>query len=122
MDVLYAHMSKAFDKVSHNRLLLKLSSFGVQSNLLSWFKSYLKKRPLKVVFNGAESNEFFPTTGVPQGSILGPLLFLIYVNDITNQVTSTISLYADDLKVKTIIENGDYRKMKDDIRSINQWC
>ena len=123
VDVMYADMSKAFDKVNHDHLIQKLKLFGVQQNVLEWFNSYLREMYVKVVFNGSESTDFCPCTGVPQGSILGPLLFLVYIDDLTYQLQSTTSLYADDLKAKVLIESDESTVLlQNDIRSLNNWC
>ena len=123
VDVQYTDMSKAFDKVQHSVLLYKLSKFGIQGRLLSWFHTYLTDRPMKVVFNGASSDEFFPKSGVPQGSILGPLLFLIYVDELPTFLKSTASLYADDLKMKQIIvDDSSCAILQHDLRSTSDWC
>ena len=91
--------------------------------ILNWFTTYLSNRPLKIVFNGATSKQFFPLTGVPQGSILGPLLFLIYIDDLSTSLTTVASLYADDLKTKAVIENvNNCNQLQDDIHSLNNWC
>ena len=77
-------LSKAFDTIDHQILLYKLKSFGVRGNALSWFEDYLHNRQQFVSFHSQESHKSTIKCGVPQGSILGPLLFLIYVNDIIN--------------------------------------
>ena len=91
-------LSKAFDKVLHNLLLLKLNDYGISGPLLSWFQNYLTDRHQRVVLDGVYSKWLPITSGVPQGSILGPLLFLVYVNDVPNYIRfqSTIALFADD--------------------------
>ena len=119
VDVLFADMSKGFDKVN---LLQKLSIFGVGGNLLKWIKSYLTDRPSQVVFNGSRSNTFYATSGVPQGSILGPLLFLVYIDDLTNYLSSNNSLYADDLKVKRQISDiSSCNILQNDISKLHTW-
>ena len=92
----FLDISKAFDRVWHTGLLFKLKSFGVSGNILNWFKSYLGNRSQKVVINGVSSSLDKLFAGVPQGSILGPLLFLIFVQDIEENIISDINLFADD--------------------------
>ena len=93
-DVIYMDFSKAFDSVPHNQLVIKLKSSGIYGNLLRWFKSYLCNRQQRVVLAGCKSDWLSVTSGVPQGSILGPLMFIInYIDDLPNVVQhSTISL------------------------------
>ena len=123
MDVLYTDMSKAFDKVNHILLLNKLQKFGIKDQLLNWFNTYLMNRPLEVVFNGEVSDVFIATSGVPQGSILGPLLFLLYIDDISSNIASSTSLYADDMKLSYCIEDTQSgNQLQNDIASIQNWC
>ena len=123
IDIFYADMSKAFDKVDHKILINKLVSFGITGRLLNWFESYLQSRPVTIIFNGAKSRKFIQTSGVPQGSILGPLLFVIYVNDIVNQIDCGKMLYADDLKMNSVIRSSDdAKRLQDDINKIKEWC
>ena len=99
VDVVYLDFRKAFDSVPHRRLLKKLYGYGIQGNLLSWIEGFLLGRKQKVVLNGSCSSWTDVVSGVPQGSVLGPLLFSIYVNDIPNLVDSPILLFADDIKI-----------------------
>ena len=92
--------SKAFDSVPHERLLLKLEAFGIRGHLLQWFKSFLSHRLQRVVINGQYSSWLPVQSGVPQGSILGPLLFILYVNDIYSVIHySKHGMFADDLSL-----------------------
>ena len=103
--MVFCDISKAFDRVWHQGILLKLRVAGVSGKLLSWFRSYLSDRRQKVVLPGASSNWNFIFAGVPQGSILGPLLFLLYINDIVKNMGSNIKLFADDTSIFIIVEN-----------------
>jgi retron-type reverse transcriptase len=80
--ILYLDIAKAFDNVDHKLLLQKLHQFGITDKILNWFTSYLTGRQQRVLVHGATSDSLTVTSGVPQGSIIGPLLFLIYVNDL----------------------------------------
>ena len=117
-------ISKAFDKVWHRGLLHKLYAIGIRGSLLEWFTSYLSDRRQCVVIKGKKSDIKPVTAGVPQGSVLGPLLFLIYINDITHNITSTIKLFADDTSMSLAINNPDTRShiLNTDLQKIEQWA
>ena len=89
-------MPKAFDEVWHDGLLFKLKRNGIEGQLLQLFKSYLSNRKQHVVINGFESEWGLIEAGVPQGSVLGPLLFLIYIDDLENGIISNVNFFADD--------------------------
>ena len=92
----FLDISKAFDRVWHRGLLAKLKSLGVNGPMLIWFESYLSDRKQRVVIDGECSDWQNIQAGVPQGSVLGPLLFLIYINDIVNNISTECFLFADD--------------------------
>lgn len=123
VDTIYTDFSKAFDKVPHNILILKLGLFGVRPPLLNWFNSYLKNRICRVVVDGIASDSYSPNTGVPQGSILGPLLFNIFINDIAHCfIHSKHLLYADDLKIfKAVSSINDTLLIQEDINRFVAW-
>ena len=100
--VVFCDISKAFDRVWHAGLIAKLKSIGIKNSLLQWFGDYLKNRKQRVVINGISSSWSEIKAGVPQGSILGPLLFLIYINDIVNDIQTNIRLFADDTSLYMI--------------------
>ena len=123
IDVIYLDMTKAFDKVNHELLINKLRRFGFKTNLLNWFQSYLYHRRQQVTVFGSTSSSLPVTSGVPQGSILGPILFLLYVNDLPDAVcSSTIATFADDTKLfKRIASNTDSNKLQEDLNNLEQW-
>ena len=99
VDAAILDFSKAFDKVAHSRLLYKLDYYGIRGNLHSWLSSFLYGRSQQVVVDGAKLCICKTTSGVPQGSVLGPILFLLYINDITINIHSEIRLFADDILI-----------------------
>jgi ribonuclease P/MRP protein subunit RPP40 len=119
MDVLYTDFSKAFDKVSHIKLLTKLKGYGLEDRLLKWIKAFLGNRRQKVVLGKVESEWGEVTSGVPQGSFLGPTLFIIFINDLPECLENTCKLYADDGKV--FVEN-EKSNMQNDIHNTANWC
>ena len=103
--VIFCDVSKTFDRVWHRGLILKLHTVGISSSLLDWFGNYLYDRKQCVCLNGVYSNSVTIEAGVSQGSILGPLLFLIYINDIVSDITSNVKLFADDTSLSMVVEN-----------------
>ena len=95
VDAFILDFSKAFDRVPHQRVLYKLSHYGIQGSLLSWIHVFLTKRTQRVALEGVLSNQCFVTSGVPQDMVLGPLRFLIYINDLPLCISSTMRLFAD---------------------------
>ena len=99
-------MSKAFDKVWHEGLIYKLKSMGVSDLLLKLFQIFLTNRFQRVLLNG-QTSEWLPVkAGVPQGSILGPLFFLIYINDFSENIESTVKLFADDISLFSVVHDN----------------
>ena len=100
-------VSKAFDKVWHEGLFYKLKQLGICGNVLNWIKDYLSNRSQKVVINGKCSNVKYTSAGVFQGSILGPLLFLVQISNIDINIESDIKLFADDTTLIKTLDNND---------------
>ena len=124
IDVLYLDMSKAFDKVSHAKLLDRIRQFGFGGKILEWFRSYLSNRRQRTTISGITSKTLPVTSGVPQGSILGPLLFLLYEDHLSNSVrNSKIATFADDTKIfRTINSDADALALQKDLRRQFQVC
>ena len=122
-DVIYFDISKAFDTVSHSILLNKLWSIGITGALWTWFKDYLSNRYQTVIINNCYSNLLPVVSGVPQGSILGPLLFLVYINDMSSYVHHSHFLkFADDTKCFLHISTlSDYSALQEDISALFTW-
>ena len=106
MDAIFLDFKKAFDSVPHQRLLIKLKGYGIANNCYNWISSFLWGRHQRVVVNGAMSGWFPVDSGVPQGSVLGSLLFILYANDIPDLVDSNIKMFADDIKIYSQITSS----------------
>ena len=102
--LVFCDISKAFDMVWHKGLIFKLKSIGVSGDMLQWFTYYVSNRRQRVCIRGCISPWLKIVAGVPQGSILGPTLFLIYINDISNGIKINIRLFADDTFLFKIVE------------------
>ena len=118
VDAIYLDSSKAFDKVPHKRLLLKLKVIGIKGQLLEWISDWLSSRSQQVQVKGSLSDWAMVKSGVPQGSVLGPVLFLIYVNDIDEKVTCYISQFFDDTKIYASVPDREAaRVMQNDLNN-----
>ena len=121
VDVTLLDFIKAFDSVPHQRLLAKLKGYGIGGNLLNWLTHFIVGRKQRVSFSGHFSPWTMVTSGVPQGSVLGPVLFLAYRNDITTGVRSNMRLFADDSKVYRIIyDENDEKQLQCDLNTLQK--
>jgi hypothetical protein len=121
-DLVLLDFAKAFDKVPHRRLLLKLERYGIRGKLLNWIKAFLSNRKQRVCLGSSSSGWIPVTSSVPQGSVLGPTLFIIYINDLVDVISNRAILYADDTKILSPINgNDDAAALQLDINSIISW-
>ena len=116
--IVYLDLKKAFDTVSHDILLNKLNTSGIDQHTIKWFRSYLGNRKQRVIIQNKCSEELTISFGVPQGSVLGPTLFTLYINDMVTYVNSKINLYADD----TVVYGTELNIIQSDLNRIHSWC
>lgn len=123
MDAIFIDLSKAFDRVPHNRLLLKLNALELDPSVTSWIQNFLTGRSQSVIINNCSSKSSSVKSGVPQGSVLGPLLFLVYINDIAATISSSIRLFADDCVLyRRITTPDDVTNLQNDLTKLTEWC
>ena len=123
MDVIILDFEKAFDTVPHSLLLHKLHLYGIEGPIHQWLSSFLTKRQMKVVVEGELSSSSAVSSGVPQGTVLGPLLFLCHINDLPDVVKSQVRLFADDCVLyRPIKSQRDHIKLQDDLSRLHEWA
>ena len=121
--MIYLDFQKAFDKVPHKRLMNKLKAYGIQGNVYTWIQNFLSNRKQRVSVRGTYSDWTNVLSGVPQGSVLGPTLFIIYVNDLPGNILSSLGLFADDTKIyHPIFLPADIDMLQQDLNSLVEWC
>ena len=121
-DVILLDFSKSFDKVSHLKLLCKLQLHGVQGKTLGWIESFLNGRTQCVVLDGDSLTELPVSFGVPQGSVLGQILFLLYINDLPDNIQSNVRLFADDRSVYLTVQGQeDADILQDGLNVLQEW-
>ena len=122
VDVILLDFAKAFDKVPHQRLLHKLNFYGVRNENLHWVESFLTNRKQRVLLDGKESSQADVTSGVPQGTVNGPLYFLAFINDLPECTLSDTHLFADDgLLFREIRTDKDAEALQKDLQSLEKW-
>ncbi|KAK3105990.1 hypothetical protein FSP39_010381 [Pinctada imbricata] len=122
-DLAILDFSKAFDTVPHQKLLHKLSQYSIRGSTLSWLTSFLTRRTMRTVVEGEKSEAVPVECGVPQGTVLGLLLFLCHINDLPDSVTSQVRLFADDCLLYRQINNyGDQEKLQEDLHNLQKWA
>ena len=121
-DVIIMDFAKAFDKVNHSLLIHKLKHYGVQGQVLNWIAAFLKDRHQSVIVDGASSSQVSVQSGVPQGSVLGPTLFLAYINDLPEDLSSLTKLFADDTAVYRLkATQTDINLLQEDLQKLETW-
>ena len=124
VDIVYLDYSKAFDKISHKKLITKLKAHGISGKVADWIQEWLRGRTQYVVINGSKSGVIYVISGVPQGSVLGPILFLIYINDIDDvaKKLEILKKFADDTKgAKVIKDQTDHNDMQLSLVELSKW-
>ena len=121
-DIIVTDFSRAFDKVGHRRLLHKLEHYGVRGHNIRWIANFLMNRRQRVVLDGTTSSDVEVESGVPQGSVLGPCLFLFYINDLPEQMSTSVRLFADDtIMYMTIQSEEDAKLLQEDLDKLSSW-
>ena len=122
-DIMILDFAKAFDTVAHQRLLKKMRYYGIRQRTCHWIEHWLTTRHQTVVVDGKNSREVHVKSGVPQGTVLGPLLFLIFINDIGDDITSKIRLFADDCLLYNVVETSEnVRNLQEDLDRLVKWA
>jgi hypothetical protein len=122
VDIIYLDFSKAFDTVPHERLAVKLKAHGIGGDVLRWIIAWLKDRKQRVVLNGETSNWTKVVSGVPQGSVLGPILFTIFINDLDEGIKNIIKKFADDTKLMGMTGSIEQvNGIREDLRRLDEW-
>ena len=123
VDAIYLDFQKAFDSVPYQRLLKKVRSYGVCDHVYKWIESFLKERRQRVTVNRAESNWAIVESGIPQGSVLGPILFIIFINDMPGETVCPLKLFADDAKLfHCVTSENDCKALQDDLDKLQEWA
>ena len=122
VDAIYLDFAKAFDMVPHRRLLGKLEAYGISGNILRWVNAFLSGRTQEVVVNGSNSAKAPVLSGIPQGTVLGPVIFVVYVNDLLDNISSSGVMFADDTKIfRQIVSHKDTMELQSDITKLETW-
>ena len=123
LDVVYLDFAKAFDKVAHNRLIRKLEGYGINGEILNWIQNFLTGRRQLVAVNGVASSWADVLSGVPQGSVLGPLVFVVYINDLPEEIDTMVRMFADDTNIFVDASSEDNRiALQADIIRLLNWA
>ena len=122
-DIIIIDFAKAFDKVNHTKLIYKLKAHKVDVLTVEWIEAFLSSRSQVVVLDGTSSDSVPVTSGVPQGSVLGPALFLLYINDFPDTIDSQVRLFADgSVLYRTIKSDKDHHRIQADLDKLTEWA
>ena len=123
IDTVYLDFTKAFDKVPHSRLISKLNSIGINTDTLYWIHSFLSDRMQQVCINGTNSTWKPVTSVIPQGSVLGPILFVLYINELPSNILSDVYVFADDTNIFKFIKKktDDHEILQNDVDTLSVW-
>ena len=122
IDIAVLDFSKAFDTVPHDGLLSKLKHYGIDDKIWTWISNFLKQRKQRVVVDGIQSDLVTVDSGVPQGTVLGPILFLLHINDLPSVISSKVRLFADDCLVyREIKSRQDQNDLQKDLNLLESW-
>jgi hypothetical protein len=121
IDVLYLDFKKAFDTVPHGRLITKLRMYNIHPETVQWVEDFLSDRQQRVCINGDQSDWSNVSSGIPQGSVLGPILFIIYINDLPKDLISKTNIFADDTKASSEVDETGNTKLQTDIDTLQAW-
>ena len=122
VDSIYLDFAKAFDTVPHRRLLGKLQAYGIKGETLNWIKGFLHDRTQEVIVNGSKSVVGMVLSGIPQGTVLGPILFVIYINDLLDDINSNGLMFADDTKIfRQVTSPQDSEQLQRDLIKLEKW-
>ncbi len=122
MDTMFLDFQKAFNSVPHERLLSKLAAYGITGKTADWFRDLLTNRHQRVIVENGKSEWANVISGIPQGSVLGPTLFVIFINALSDVVTNTIQIFADDIKIyRKVNDIRDEMLFQEDLNKLHQW-
>ena len=122
IDCIYMDFRAAFDTVPHKRLISKLQAYGLSTQIIQWITSFLDSRVQRVDINGQTSDWKNVTSGIPQGSVLGPILFVMFINDLPDLIKSEVFLFADDTKVFSVNKSvKDAEQLQSDLDALEEW-
>ena len=122
IDIIYTDFAKAFDRVPHQRLLQKMKDLGIIGNSLSWVRAFLSGRRQRVRVDNEFSSWSIVKSGIPQGSVLGPTLFVLFINDMPDVCKSMCQLFADGAKIfRSVCTTDDIIKLQDDLNKLTEW-
>ena len=122
IDVIYLDFQKAFDTIPHQRLLSKVHTYGIRGKVYEWIRNFLLNRRQRVVLNNSKSTWSEVISSVPQGSLLGPILFILYINDLPDVISCVSKLFADDTKpYRSVDSYGDSNTIQMDLYELDNW-